>query len=83
MEDGHYVRNADEGAYKGPFEDLIDAMEAGKIWKEDGDEVTIHMVEDGDIVGSWEYSEEGLIGIRDFEGQTFQNAIVDYDLVSA
>lgn len=83
MEDGHYARNVDRGEYRGPYDDLMDAMDASGPWKEAGDEVTIHMVEDGDIVGSWEYSDEGLEGNSDFDGDAFEDMVADDEQVPA
>lgn len=79
--DGHYVQNDDEGSYKGPFEDLLDSMEAGKAWMEDGVSVVIHMVEDDEVIGSWDYTPEGLANNTEFEGDTFSDLVSDHEHV--
>lgn len=77
MEDGHYARNVDRGEYRGPHDDLMDAMEAAEAWKEAGEEVAIHLVEEGDIVSSWEYGEDGLAANAEFDGDAFEEMVAD------
>jgi len=71
MYDDLYVENPDTTDRKGPFADMDEAREAAQRWVDAGDDVVIHNVLDGEILGSWEYDGEDLVETSDYEGDVW------------